>query len=114
MKSVFICLIGLMVIFLQVSTAFAVSPMPSEFENEIERKSLEKVKHPESDTVCNVDVFSAGDIPYNNTLQKKSLFFAFDKSVDKKDVFDEIIKLIEKDIERENITKVSIECNFKK
>jgi RNA-binding protein YhbY len=114
MNSVSICLILLMLIFLPVSKAFAVSPMPSEIEKEIEKKSVEKVKHAESDTICNVEVFSAGDISHNISPRKESLFFAFDKSVGKKDVFDEIIRLIEENIEGENIIKVSIECNFKK
>lgn len=101
-----------MVLFFQFNKALAVSPMPSEIERESEKKSFEKVKH-ESDTICNVDVSSAGDILHDKSPKKESLFFAFDKSVDKKDVFDEILRLIEEDIKGENIIKVSIECDFK-
>jgi outer membrane protein OmpA-like peptidoglycan-associated protein len=114
MRSIFIFLIILTAIFFQFNNALAVAPQPSEIERKIEIKSFEKVKHAESDTICNVLVSSAGDITHNKSPQKESLSFAFDKSVVKKDVFKEILRLIEEDIKGENIIKVSIECNFKK
>jgi len=114
MRSIFIFLIILIAIFFQFNNALAVTAMPSEIEREIEIKSVEKVKHAESDTICNVEVSSAGDIPHNKSPQKESLSFAFDKSVGKKDVFEEILRLIEEDTKGENIIKVWIECNFKK
>ena len=114
MRSIFIFLIILIAIFFQFNNALAVIAMPSEIEREIEIKSVEKVKHAESDTTCNVDISYASDIPHSKFPKKESLSFAFDKSVGKKDVFEEILRLIEEDIKGENIIKVSIECNFKK
>jgi hypothetical protein len=74
MRFIFMFLTIFMAISFQFSNALAVTPMPSEIEKEIERKSFEKLKNVQSDTICNVDVYFAGDVPDNRYPPKKHYF----------------------------------------
>ena len=114
MRHLFFSLMILTALFLPFNNALGVTPMPTEIERGIERKSFEIGKHAESDTVCTIDIFRVSDMPNSKSPKKESLTFVFDKSFGKRDVFGEILRLIEEDIKDEAITKVSIDCNFKK
>ena len=111
MKSILFSLLAAM-IFSSVSPsrALAVSPMPSEIEKDLEKKSMEKTIPSEADTVCWVRIV----YEKNGNGIKEDYFstVVVQGSPPKAEAFDKAMTFAEDKLKEEHISEVVIECKF--
>lgn len=91
------------------TTAFAVSPMPSEIEKDAERKSMEQVSPTGNNIVCKITIV------YTNGKQRKEdhvSSIAMEATTSRKDALEKAVKYFEDKLQDEDISEVTVDCKF--